>query len=70
MKITMLMNVKLPTIVGILTFISMIIRASESLKATNIFILVFMNILPVFVAFVLWAIFIIRIEMIDNCFFF
>ena len=67
MNITMLMNVKMPTLVGILTFISMIIRASESLKATNIFILVFMNSLR---RICLVGDFIIRIEIIDNCLFF
>ena len=34
----MLKKVKMPTIVGILTFISMINITSESLKARNIFI--------------------------------
>ena len=34
----MLINVKMPTIVGILTFISMINTACESLKARKIFI--------------------------------
>ena len=38
MKFIMLMNVKMPTIVGIVTFISMINRTSERLKARNIFI--------------------------------
>ena len=39
MKCIMLINVKMPTIVGILTFISMINKISESLKArkNNIF---------------------------------
>ena len=42
----LLINVKMPTIVGILTFISMINTASESLKARKCFIfqhLVFMS---------------------------
>ena len=34
----MLINVKMPTIVGILTFISMINSTSESLKARKIFV--------------------------------
>ena len=34
-KFTMLINVKMPTIVGILTFISMINATSERLKARN-----------------------------------
>ena len=34
----MLINVKMPTIVGILTFISMINTRPESLKARNVFI--------------------------------
>ena len=34
----LLINVKMPTIVGIFTFISMINTTSESLKARNIFI--------------------------------
>ena len=34
----MLINVKMPTSVGILTFISMIDRTSERLKARNFFI--------------------------------
>ena len=34
----MLINVKMPTIVGILTFISMINTTSESLKARKVFI--------------------------------
>ena len=37
-KIILLINVKMPTIVGILTLISMINTASESLKAINSFI--------------------------------
>ena len=35
-KFIMLINVKMPTVVGILTFISMINTASESLKARKI----------------------------------
>ena len=38
MKFTMLINVKMPTIVGILTFISMVNTPSKSLKARNVFI--------------------------------
>ena len=34
----MLINAKMPTIVGILTFISMISTTSESLKARKVFI--------------------------------
>ena len=37
MKMIMLINVKMPTIVGILTSISMI-KASERLNATKVFI--------------------------------
>ena len=37
-KFILLINVKMPTIVGILTFISMIRTASERLKARNFFI--------------------------------
>ena len=37
-KFILLINVKMPTIVGILTFISMINTTSERLKAKNIFI--------------------------------
>ena len=37
-KFILLINVKMPTIVGILTFISMIITTSERLKARNVFI--------------------------------
>ena len=37
-KLIMLINVKMPTIVGILTFISMINTTSERLKARNFFI--------------------------------
>ena len=44
-KFILLINVKMPTIVGILTFISMINTTSERLKARNFFvgILVFMS---------------------------
>ena len=38
MKFILLINVKMPTIVGILTFISMINTTYESLKARNFFI--------------------------------
>ena len=38
MKFIMLINVKMPTIVGILTFISMINTRSERLKTINFFI--------------------------------
>ena len=37
-KFILLINVKMPTIVGILTFISMINTRSEKLKARNFFI--------------------------------
>ena len=37
-KFIMLINVKMPIIVGILTFISMINATSEGLKARNFFI--------------------------------
>ena len=37
-KFIMLINVKMPTIVGMLTFISMINTTSVSLKARNVFI--------------------------------
>ena len=37
-KFILLIKVKMPTIVGILTFISMINRTSEGLKAKNFFI--------------------------------
>ena len=37
-KFILLINVKMPTIVGILTFISMINTSSERLKARNFFI--------------------------------
>ena len=38
MKFILLINVKMPTIVGILTFISKINKASESSKARNFFV--------------------------------
>ena len=38
MKFIMLINVKMPTIVGILTFISMINTSSESMKARKVLI--------------------------------
>ena len=38
MEFILLINVKMPTIVGILTFISMINATSERLKARNFFI--------------------------------
>ena len=38
MKIILLINVKMPTIVGILTFISMINTTSESLEVIKLFI--------------------------------
>ena len=38
MKLILLIYVKMPTIVGILTFISMINTTSEKLKARNLFI--------------------------------
>ena len=38
MKFSLLINVKMPTIVGILTFISRINTTSERLKARNFFI--------------------------------
>ena len=37
-KLILLINIKMPTIVGILTFISMINTTSERLKALNFFI--------------------------------
>ena len=37
-KFILLINVKMPTIVGILTFISMINTTSERLKVRNVFI--------------------------------
>ena len=37
MKFILLINVKMPTIVGILTFISMINTTSERLKSKNLF---------------------------------
>ena len=39
MKFIMLINVKMPTLVGILTFISLIKTTSESLEAGKVFIL-------------------------------
>ena len=44
-KFILLINVKMPTIVGIYTFISMINKTSERLKARNVFvgILVFIS---------------------------
>ena len=39
----MLTNVKMPTVVGILTFISMINTSSESLKARKVFTFQLMN---------------------------
>ena len=39
MKFIMLINVKMPTIIDIFTFISMIHTTSESLTARNIFII-------------------------------
>ena len=41
MKFIMLINVKMPTIVGILTFISRISTAAESLKAKKFYFLFF-----------------------------
>ena len=38
MKLIVLINVKMPTIVGILTFISMINETAEGLKARKVFI--------------------------------
>ena len=38
MKFIMLINIKMPTIVGILTFITMINTTFVSLKAINVFI--------------------------------
>ena len=38
MKCILLINVKMPTIVGILTFMSMINTTAERLKARNLFI--------------------------------
>ena len=37
-KFVMFINVKMPTIIGILTFISMINKTSESLKARKVFV--------------------------------
>ena len=42
MEFIMLINVKMPTIVGILKFISMIHTASESLKARKVYFLAFL----------------------------
>ena len=42
-KFILLINVKMPTIVGILTFISMINTASEKLKARNFFICLYFS---------------------------
>ena len=42
-KFTMLINVKMPTNVGILTFISMINTTSERLKARNLFICLYFS---------------------------
>ena len=42
-KFILLKNVKMPTIVGILTFISMINTSSERLKARNFFILGYLS---------------------------
>ena len=42
-KFTMLINVKMPTNVGILTFISMINTTSERLKARNFFICLYFS---------------------------
>ena len=38
MKFILLINVKMPTVVGILTFITMINTTSKNLKAKNIYI--------------------------------
>ena len=43
MKIILLINVKMSTIVGILTFISMINATSERLKAINVFIFQYLS---------------------------
>ena len=43
-KVILLINVKMPTIVGILTFISMIITTSQRLKARNFFICRYFNV--------------------------
>ena len=43
MKFIMLINVELQTIVGILTFISMLNTTSESLKARKLFILQYLS---------------------------
>ena len=42
-KLILLINVKMPTIVGILTFISMINTASERLKASNFFVCMYFS---------------------------
>ena len=42
-KFILLINVKMPTIVGILTFISMISTTSERLKARNFFICLYFS---------------------------
>ena len=44
MRFILLIDVKMPTIVGILTFISMINRTSERHKASNFFICRYCNI--------------------------
>ena len=44
MKFILLINVKMPTIVGILTLISMINPMSERLKARNFFICRYFNV--------------------------
>ena len=43
MKFIMLINVKMPSIVGILTFMSLINTTSESLKARKIFIFQYLS---------------------------
>ena len=43
MKFILLINVKMPTIVGILTFISIINTTSERLKARNFFICLYFS---------------------------
>ena len=43
MKFILLINVKMPTIVGILTFISMIYTIPERLKARNFFICLYFS---------------------------
>ena len=42
-KFILVINVKMPTIVGILTFISMINTTSERLEATNFFLCRYFN---------------------------